>query len=140
MVQPPDGWRTDHELLNMSNGYTECLDNALIIDNLGELSDDYSGLIGFTRRAGAHRPIIGELQQAIDQVVETQQPEKFGLVFGNERTGPLSSRTLSLRFSLYHLNNSRTGLSEPINGNWSCDVPTCASIGIHTAVCRWVGH
>ncbi len=100
LVQPPDNWRSHHDLLNMSNGYTECLDNAIVVNSLGDLANQYGGLIGFTRRAGAHRPIIGELHQAIEQVAETNQAERFGLVFGNERTG-LSQEELSHCDSLY---------------------------------------
>ena len=100
LVQPPKDWRSHHDLLNMSNGYTECLDNAIVVDNLGDLADQYGGLIGFTRRAGSHRPVIGDLHQAIEQITETSQPERFGLVFGNERTG-LSQEELSHCDSLY---------------------------------------
>jgi TrmH family RNA methyltransferase len=100
LVQPPDSWRSHHDLLNMSNGYTECLDNAIVVDNLGDLATRYGGLIGFTRRAGSHRPVIGELHHAIEQITETNQPERFGLVFGNERTG-LSQEELSHCDSLY---------------------------------------
>jgi tRNA/rRNA methyltransferase len=100
LVSPPTGWRQDNDLLNMSNGYTEMLDNALVVNNLGELEHQYGGLIGFTRRAGVHRSVIGELQQAIEQISETKQAHRFGLVFGNERTG-LSKEELSHCDSLY---------------------------------------
>ena len=40
--------------------------------------------------------VLGELEDAVAQVVETKQPERFGLVFGNERTG-LSKEELAHR-------------------------------------------
>ncbi len=100
LVDPPRGWRQDHDLLNMSNGYIEKLENILVVDSLGELSGEFGGLIGFTRRAGANRPVLGELEDAVAHVVETKQPERFGLVFGNERTG-LSTEELAHCDSLY---------------------------------------
>jgi TrmH family RNA methyltransferase len=100
LVQPPDNWRKHHDLLNMSNGYTKCLDNAIVINSLKEIHQQLAGLIGFTRRAGSHRPVIGDLHQAVEQILETKQPERFGLVFGNERTG-LSQEELAYCDSLY---------------------------------------
>ena len=100
LVGPPQNWRNHHDLLNMSNGYIECLDNAEIVEDLSAVEGKFSGMIGFTRRAGSHRPVIGELQQGIEQILETKQPEHFALVFGNERTG-LSQKELSHCDSLY---------------------------------------
>ncbi len=100
LVSPPSGWRQDHDLLNMSNGYIEKLEEIQVIDSLQELDGQFAGLIGFTRRAGSNRPILGELEDAVTQVVETKQPERFGLVFGNERTG-LSTEELAHCDSLY---------------------------------------
>ena len=62
LVDPPQGWRQDHDLLNMSNGYIEKLEDILVVDSLAELSGEFGGLIGFTRRAGANRPVLGELE------------------------------------------------------------------------------
>ena len=90
LVGPPPGWRDDDALLNMANGYTDCLDRAVVVDDLAGLDDHLSGLIGFSRRAGAHRPIRGDLQDAVGHICETQRPELIGLVFGNERTGLLN--------------------------------------------------
>ena len=106
LLTPPAGWREHHDLLNMSNGYTKWLDNALVIDDLQEVSSLFSGLIGFTRRGGSHRPVIGELQDAVAQIAETNQPERFGLVFGNERTG-LSQQELAHCDSLYTIATSQ---------------------------------
>jgi TrmH family RNA methyltransferase len=100
LVDPPTGWRQDHNLLNMSNGYIDKLEHIQVVDSLEELSGQFGGLIGFTRRAGATRPVLGELEDAVAQIVETKQPERFGLVFGNERTG-LSKEELSHCDSLY---------------------------------------
>lgn len=100
LVDPPTGWRNDHNLLNMSNGYIDKLEHIQVVDSLEDLSGQFGGLIGFTRRAGSNRPILGELEDAVAQVVETKQPERFGLVFGNERTG-LSTEELAHCDSLY---------------------------------------
>jgi TrmH family RNA methyltransferase len=100
LVDPPEGWREDDSTLNMSNGYTECLDKAIVVEGLSELNSRFGGLIGFTRRAGSHRPIIGELHDAVVQVCEMGAPEKIGLVFGNERTG-LRAEELDCCDSLY---------------------------------------
>lgn len=107
LVDPPKGWRQDNDLLNMSNGYTTMMDNALVVKSLDELEGRYGGLIGFTRRAGANRPVIGDLQQAIAHVSETKQPERFGLVFGNERTG-LSKEELLHCDSLYTIATTKS--------------------------------
>ena len=106
LVDPPKGWRQDHDLLNMSNGYIEKLEDILVVDSLEELNGHFGGLIGFTRRAGAHRPILGELDEAVAHVVETKQPERFGLVFGNERTG-LSTEELAHCDSLYTISTTK---------------------------------
>ncbi|MCP4806289.1 MAG: RNA methyltransferase [Proteobacteria bacterium] len=90
LVQPPPGWRHDDALLHMANGYTECLDRAVVVDDLAEFGDHLAGLIGFTRRAGTNRPIHGELEDAATRIAETRRPERYGLVFGNERTGLLN--------------------------------------------------
>ena len=89
LVRPPRGWRTDDALLHMANGYTDCLDRAIVVDDLAELDDHLACLIGFSRRDGANRPIHGDLQDAVERICETGRPERFGLVFGNERTGLL---------------------------------------------------
>ena len=90
LVGPPLGWRNDDTLLHMANGYTDCLDRAVVVDDLAELDDHLAGLIGFSRRAGTLRPIRGDLQDAVGHIYETGSPERFGLVFGNERTGLLN--------------------------------------------------
>lgn len=100
LVDPPEGWRQDHDLLNMSNGYIDKLESILVVNSLAELSEEFGGLIGFTRRAGSNRPVLGELEDAVAQIVETKQPKRFGLVFGNERTG-LSTEELAHCDSLY---------------------------------------
>jgi tRNA/rRNA methyltransferase len=87
LVCPPDGWRSDDGLLNMANGHTDCLDQAVVVDDLGDLTDHLGGLIGFTRRGGTLRPIRGDVADAVDEIVRLGSPDRFGIVFGNERTG-----------------------------------------------------
>ena len=118
LVKPPVGWRQDEETLNMANGYVDCLDNAIEVNTLSELSTGFGGLIGFTRRAGSHRPIIGELHDAVKQVVETQTCQQIGLVFGNERTG-LEADELDCCDSLY------TIASVKKNGSLNLAMATC---------------
>ncbi len=119
LVGPPDGWRNDDALLHMANGYTDCLDRAMVVDDLAELDGQVSGLIGFSRRAGTLRPIRGELQDAVDHICETGSPEGFGLVFGNERTG-LSHEEQRRCDSLYTIASTR--------GHGSLNVAMAASV------------
>ncbi len=100
LVSPPSGWRSDDALLNMANGYTDCLDRAVVVDELSELDEHLGGLIGFTRRVGSHRPVRGDLRDAVEEIARTGRPERFGLVFGNERTG-LHQEELKRCESLY---------------------------------------
>jgi tRNA/rRNA methyltransferase len=105
LVRPPAGWRHDDALLHMANGYTECLDRAIVVDDLAELDEHLAGLIGFSRRDGAKRPIHGDLEDAVARVCESRRPERFGLVFGNERTGLLKEE-LDQCDSLYTIASS----------------------------------
>ena len=94
LVSPPKEWRQSEELLYMSNGYIEPLDNAIVISDLSELQNHCSRFIGFTRRIGEKRPVHGELQDLRQHVIETEQPQHYGLLFGNERTGLLADELL----------------------------------------------
>ena len=107
LVRPPPGWREDDALLHMANGYTDCLDRAVVVDDLAALDDHLGGLVGFSRRAGEQRPIRGDLQDAVGQILETGSPERFGLVFGNERTG-LDNDELRRCDSLYTIATTRS--------------------------------
>ena len=107
LVQPPAGWRQDDALLHMANDYTDGLDTALVVDDLSELDEHLGGLIGFSRRAGINRPIHGDLDDAVARICESQRPERFGLVFGNERTG-LSTDELEQCDSVYTISSSRS--------------------------------
>lgn len=122
LVGPPPGWRNDDALLHMANGYTDCLDRAIVVDDLAELDDHLAGLIGFSRRAGTLRPIRGDLQDAVDHICETGSPERFGLVFGNERTG-LSNDELKRCDSLYTIASTRS--------HGSLNVAMAASVVMH---------
>jgi tRNA/rRNA methyltransferase len=90
LVSPPTDWRTHDDLLHMSNGYIEPLDNAIVVDSLADVQNRCSRLIAFTRRIGEKRPVHGELQDLKGSVFHMDQPQHFGFVFGNERTGLLS--------------------------------------------------
>ncbi len=90
LVRPPRGWRQHDALLHMANDYTEALDRATVVDDLAELDRHVAGLVGFSRRAGIDRPIHGDLQDAVGRICEAGRPERYGLVFGNERTGLLT--------------------------------------------------
>jgi len=87
LVNPPPGWRDDEELKIMANGYVKALDNAQVITTLDKLLPAVNGLIGFTRRSGAKRPILGTLENAVDHICQAAPKSNIGLVFGNERTG-----------------------------------------------------
>ena len=104
LVGPPAGWRQDDALLHMANGYTECLDGAVVVDSLADLDEHLAGLVGFSRRAGANRPIRGDLGDAVEHVAESRL-DRIGLVFGNERTG-LSNDELMRCDSLYGISST----------------------------------
>jgi len=106
LVAPPVNWRMHDDLLYMSNGYVEPLDNAMVVQSLGEVQGICSRIIGFTRRIGAKRPVHGELQDLKQSVMNTNQPQHFGFVFGNERTG-LLSHELEFCDTLYSIATSK---------------------------------
>ena len=106
LVAPPVNWRTHDDLLYMSNGYVEPLDNAIVVQSLEEVQNICSRLIGFTRRIGSKRPVHGELQDLKKNIVDTSQPQHFGFVFGNERTGLLSNE-LEFCDTLYSIATSK---------------------------------
>lgn len=106
LVQPPENWRQSDALLTMSNGYFAPLDQALVVDSLQEIQFICSRLIGFTRRIGEKRPIHGELQDLKESIRQIQQPQHFGLVFGNERTGLLAEE-LDFCDTLYSIATSK---------------------------------
>ena len=106
LVDPPSGWRIHGDLLYMSNGYVEPLDNAMVVQSLEEVQNICSRLIGFTRRIGAKRPVHGELQDLKQTIINTSQPQHLGFVFGNERTG-LLSQELEFCDTLYSIATSK---------------------------------
>ena len=107
LVRPPPGWRDDDALLHMANDYTDGLDRAVVVDDLAELDDHLGGLVGFSRRAGINRPIHGDLEDAVARICESERPDRFGLVFGNERTGLLTDE-LEKCDSVYTISSSRS--------------------------------
>lgn len=106
LVQPPENWRQSDALLTMSNGYFTPLDDVLVVDSMEEIQSICSRLIGFTRRIGEKRPIHGELQDLKTAIQQIQQPQHFGLVFGNERTGLLAEE-LEFCDTLYAIATSK---------------------------------
>lgn len=106
LVRPPDGWRENDELKMLANGYVQALDNAIVIESLAELVESYSGLIGFTRRSGSRRPILGNLDDAADHLSGVENIRQMGLVFGNERTG-LTQAEIECCDSLYTIETTQ---------------------------------
>ena len=106
LVAPPVDWRMHGDLLYMSNGYVEPLDNAMVVQSLEEVQSICSRLIGFTRRIGEKRPVHGELQDLKQAIINTSQPQHLGFVFGNERTG-LLSQELEFCDTLYSIATSK---------------------------------
>ena len=111
LVRPPDRWRENDELQRLANGYVQALENAIVVESLAELVHSYSGLIGFTRRSGSRRPILGNVDDAAEHLCSVVSTRQIGLVFGNERTG-LTQSEIECCDSLYTIETTEKSGSE----------------------------